>query len=254
MGHPYTNIPTTHLTKTNQPPKHALASFQNGLGCTLLQHHASRALPTSLTPRQREIICGACIPTSYYIACALTVLIVSSVHVGFFFFLLASNPRILTSPPTFEGKWPWPQVLSRSLSWKRKRGGSEKKKRNEKKKDKKKRREKKEENERKRGGEKKGKKQKKEEKERKGIKCQTQLLHCFSKRDNKSNHHHHSFSGWACDLLFRSRRSLRPGSARRRIARRVSRFTVALRYWDVVEYSTDFVRARTIGDHYWSSQ
>ena len=48
--HSYTNIPSTHETQTNKPPIHTLASFQNGLGCTLLQHLTSDALLTSLTP------------------------------------------------------------------------------------------------------------------------------------------------------------------------------------------------------------
>jgi len=63
-GHPYTNIPTTHLSKTNIPPTHHLASLQNGLGCTFLQHPTSRALLTSPTPRQRVFVCGACIGTA----------------------------------------------------------------------------------------------------------------------------------------------------------------------------------------------
>jgi len=63
-GRPYTNIPTTHLSKTTQTPTHPLASLQNGLGCTLLQHPTSPALLTSPTPRQSELICGACIGTA----------------------------------------------------------------------------------------------------------------------------------------------------------------------------------------------
>jgi len=55
-GRPYTNIPTTHLQYSQNTPKHPLASFQNGLGCTLLQHHHfTRAahLPHPLPKRVR---------------------------------------------------------------------------------------------------------------------------------------------------------------------------------------------------------
>jgi hypothetical protein len=62
--HTYTNIPTTHLKKPNKPFTHPLASFQIGIGCTLLQHPTSPALITSPTPRQSELVCGACIGTA----------------------------------------------------------------------------------------------------------------------------------------------------------------------------------------------
>ena len=38
---------------------HPLASIQNCLGCTLLQHPTSHTLLTSTTPCQREFVCGA---------------------------------------------------------------------------------------------------------------------------------------------------------------------------------------------------
>jgi len=63
-GRPYTNIPTTHLQYSQNTPKHPLASFQTGLGCTLLQHPTSPALLTSPTPHQSELVCGACIGTA----------------------------------------------------------------------------------------------------------------------------------------------------------------------------------------------
>jgi len=43
---------------------HPLASLQNGLGCTLLQHPTSPALLTSPIPCQSELVCGACIGTA----------------------------------------------------------------------------------------------------------------------------------------------------------------------------------------------
>ena len=43
---------------------HPLASFQNGLGCTFLQHPASHALLTAHTPCKKELVCGACIGTA----------------------------------------------------------------------------------------------------------------------------------------------------------------------------------------------
>jgi len=44
---------------------HPLAtSFQNGLGCTPLQHHTSHVLLTFSTHCQRELVCGACIGTA----------------------------------------------------------------------------------------------------------------------------------------------------------------------------------------------
>jgi len=64
-GRPYTkhnNPSSTTITFTN--PTHPLASFQNGPGCTLLQHPTSPALLTSPTPRQSELVCGACIGTA----------------------------------------------------------------------------------------------------------------------------------------------------------------------------------------------
>ena len=51
-------------TATFTSPTHPLASFQHGLGCTLLQHPTSHALLTSPTPCQREFVCGACIGTA----------------------------------------------------------------------------------------------------------------------------------------------------------------------------------------------
>ena len=39
-------------------------AFENGLGCTLLQHPTSPALLTSPTPCKREFVCGACIGTA----------------------------------------------------------------------------------------------------------------------------------------------------------------------------------------------
>jgi len=52
------------LTPTSPTHWHPLARFQNGPGCTLLRHLTSQALPTSPTPRQRELVCGACIGTA----------------------------------------------------------------------------------------------------------------------------------------------------------------------------------------------
>jgi len=79
-GRPYTNIPTTHLTTTNQPPPHPLASFQNGLGCTLLQHPTSAALLASSTPCQREFVCGTCIGNAQVGAS-----LVATLRLGFIF-------------------------------------------------------------------------------------------------------------------------------------------------------------------------
>jgi len=55
----------TPLHNSYQPPiLHPLASFHNGLGCTLPLHPTSHALSTSPTPRKRELVCGACIGTT----------------------------------------------------------------------------------------------------------------------------------------------------------------------------------------------
>jgi len=64
-GRLYTNH-THHSpsTVTLTFPTHSLVSFQNGLGCTLLQHTTSHALPTLPKPRQRQLVYGACIGTA----------------------------------------------------------------------------------------------------------------------------------------------------------------------------------------------
>ena len=56
-------MPTTHLTITPTSPTHPLASFRNGFGCTLLEHPTSQVLLTSPNPRQRKLVCGACMGT-----------------------------------------------------------------------------------------------------------------------------------------------------------------------------------------------
>jgi len=56
------NTPIIQITHSHSPI--ALASLQNGLGCTLLQHPTSQVLLTSPTPCQREFVCGACIGTA----------------------------------------------------------------------------------------------------------------------------------------------------------------------------------------------
>ena len=43
---------------------HTSASLQNGLDCTLLPHPTSKALLNPPTPRQRMLVCGACIGTA----------------------------------------------------------------------------------------------------------------------------------------------------------------------------------------------
>ena len=52
-------------TETYTSPTHLLESFQNGLGCTLLQHYTSHALFTSQmhAPQTKEFVCGVCIGT-----------------------------------------------------------------------------------------------------------------------------------------------------------------------------------------------
>ena len=64
-GHLYTKL-TNHSfhTTTFTSATHPLASFQNGLACTLFQQPTSQALLTSPTNYQREFVCGACINTA----------------------------------------------------------------------------------------------------------------------------------------------------------------------------------------------
>ena len=57
-------IPSNSTTILISLSSHSLPGFQNGLGCSLLQHPTSHALLTSPTPCQRELICGACIGTA----------------------------------------------------------------------------------------------------------------------------------------------------------------------------------------------
>jgi len=50
--------------ESTHPLPTPLASFPNGIGCTLLQHPTSHALFTFPSPRQRELACWACISTA----------------------------------------------------------------------------------------------------------------------------------------------------------------------------------------------
>jgi len=63
-GHRSTQFSSNFTSILTAPSYHPLTSFQNGLGCTLLQHSTSPALLTSPTPRQSELVCGACIGTA----------------------------------------------------------------------------------------------------------------------------------------------------------------------------------------------
>ena len=64
-GRPHTQHNNhSSATITFTKPTHPLASFQNGLGCTLLQHPTSHALLTSPAPRERQLAYGACIGTA----------------------------------------------------------------------------------------------------------------------------------------------------------------------------------------------
>ena len=64
-GHVSTqNTNQSSFTATLTSPTHLLASFQSVLGCTLFQHPTSHAPVTSPTPRQKELVCGACIGTT----------------------------------------------------------------------------------------------------------------------------------------------------------------------------------------------
>ena len=64
-GRPHTQHNNhSSATITFTKPTHPSASFQNGLGCTLLQHPTSHALLTSPTPHESEFVCGACIGTA----------------------------------------------------------------------------------------------------------------------------------------------------------------------------------------------
>jgi len=46
-----------------------------------------------------------------------------------------------------------------------------------------------------------------EVKEEKTREFQTQLLHYFSKSDNKSNHHHPAYGTWTADFMLRQNES-----------------------------------------------